>query len=94
MPAGLLGNNFLYMLELAKKNVIQPDAAILPCAATMYVMGIEVLTNSISGFGFAHLNKYRSATSFLSMRACDLPRFVRYNQHMPCMLCCLGGYGQ
>ncbi|KAK9815442.1 hypothetical protein WJX72_003717 [[Myrmecia] bisecta] len=57
--AGLLGNNFTYLLELAKKNVLQPNATVVPGAATLYCMGVEALTKDVAGFDFSAFNKYR-----------------------------------
>lgn len=56
---GLLGNNFLYVLEMARRNVMQPGVTVIPCRAVMYAMGIEALTTAAQGFDFSCLNKYR-----------------------------------
>lgn len=60
--AGLVGNNFLYLLEMAKKNVLQPGASIVPCAASLYVMGINLQTLEVAGHDLSDLNKYRCAS--------------------------------
>lgn len=57
--SGLLGNNFLYVLEMARRNILQPGATIIPCRATMYAMGIQATTGVVNGFDFSSLNKYR-----------------------------------
>ena len=57
--AGLLGNNWLYLLDMAKKNVLQPGATIIPAAATLYCMGIEARTWDACGFDISAFNKYR-----------------------------------
>jgi protein arginine N-methyltransferase 7 len=60
---GLLGNNWLYHLEMAKKNVLQPGATVIPAAATVYCMGIEAHTGNVCGFDFSAFNKYRCTRS-------------------------------
>jgi len=60
LPAGLMGHNFLYLLEAAKKNVLQPGCAVVPCAASLYVMGINIETQTVGGYNLSGLNKYRS----------------------------------
>ena len=57
--AGLMGNNFLYLLETAKKNVLQPNCAVIPCAASLYVMGISIATGDVAGYDLSGLNTYR-----------------------------------
>ena len=57
--AGLLGGNFLQLLETAKRNVLQPGAAVVPCGATLYVMGIDVSTQKVAGYDLSGLNRYR-----------------------------------
>jgi hypothetical protein len=57
--AGLLGDNWLYLLELAKKSVVQPGAAVVPAAATLYVMGVELPPSAAAGFDLSCMDKYR-----------------------------------
>ena len=57
--AGLLGSNWLYLLDMAKKNVLQPNATVIPAAATLYCAGIEARTGDVAGFDFSAFNKYR-----------------------------------
>ena len=57
--AGLLGNNWLYLLDMAKRNVLQPGATVIPAAATLYCMGVEARTQRVHDFDFSPLNKYR-----------------------------------
>jgi protein arginine N-methyltransferase 7 len=57
--AGFTGDHALWMLEQARKNVLGTDAAVIPAAATMYVMGIEQYTAEVGGFDFSAFNKYR-----------------------------------
>jgi len=59
LVAGLLGNNLLYLLEMAKKNVLQLGCAVVPCAASLYVMGINIETQHVGGYDLSGLNKYR-----------------------------------
>ena len=63
MAAGLLGSNWLFHLEMAKKKVLQASAIVIPAAATLYCMGIEARTGLIAGFDLSSFNKYRSATA-------------------------------
>ena len=56
-----MGHNFLYLLEAAKKNILQPGCAVVPCAASLYVMGINIETQTVAGYDLSGLNKYRSA---------------------------------
>ena len=58
--AGLVGHNFLNLLEMAKKNVLQPGAAVVPCAASLYVMGIHVPPVHVGKYDLSGLDKYRS----------------------------------
>ena len=56
---GLLHDNFMFLLEKAKVNVLQSGYAIVPAAATVYCMGIEAHTESVDGFDLTRVNKYR-----------------------------------
>lgn len=71
--AGLLGCNWLYLLDLAKRRVLQPGAAVVPAGATLFCAGIEALTGSVSGFDFSGLNTYRRASG------CELSNFVSFS---------------
>ena len=57
--AGLFGNNFPYILELLKKRVLQPNTTVVPSAATMYCMGLEVATGTVCGFDFSAFDQFR-----------------------------------
>lgn len=57
--AGLLGSNWLYLLDMAKKRVLQASATVIPAAATLYCMGVEARTGAIAGFDLSAFNKYR-----------------------------------
>lgn len=57
--AGLLGDGFPYLLDLARRRVVQQGAAVVPAAATVYCMGLEVLTGEVAGFNLAAMNTYR-----------------------------------
>jgi protein arginine N-methyltransferase 7 len=59
LHTGLLGNGWLFLLEMAKKKVLQASATVIPAAATLYCMGIEARTDKITGFDFSNFNKYR-----------------------------------
>lgn len=72
LAAGLLGSNWLFLLDMAKKNVLQAGATVIPAAATMYCMGIEARTEQIAGFDFSTFNKYRSAMTAAEHEQCRL----------------------
>ena len=57
--AALLGDNVLYILEMAKRNILQSNARVIPAAATLYCVGIEALTQPVHDFDFGSLDKYR-----------------------------------
>ena len=73
LPTGLLGGNFLSLLELAKRNVLQPGAAVVPCGATVYVMGLNVSTSSVAGYDLTGLDSYRFAPA-PQVYACHKPQ--------------------
>ena len=75
--SGLVGNGFLHLLDICKRKVIQSDCTFVPSAASLYCMGIEVLTPRPGGFDFTALDKYRLAhpdwcTIFTLLAACLL----------------------
>ena len=57
---------------MAKKNVLQPGATIIPAAATLYCMGIEARTGDVCGFDFSSFNKYRWPAALLPLLAAGL----------------------
>ena len=57
--AGFIGNNFLYLLDICKRKILQADCTFLPASATLFCMGVEVLTPKPGGFDFSALDKYR-----------------------------------
>ena len=75
MAAGLLGSNWLFHLEMAKKKVLQASATVIPAAATLYCMGIEARTGLIAGFDLSSFNKYRSATALICNTTAPLKRW-------------------
>lgn len=56
---GLLGDGFPYLLELARKRVVQLGATVVPAGATLYCMGLEVATEKVAGFDLSGMNAYR-----------------------------------
>ncbi len=71
-----MGHNFLYLLEAAKKNVLQPGCAVVPCAASLYVMGINIETQTIGGYDLSGLNKYRSVNQITLQAHISTPTLV------------------
>ncbi|GMH43344.1 hypothetical protein BSKO_11266 [Bryopsis sp. KO-2023] len=71
--SGLLGGNFLGLLETARKRVLRPDAVVIPQSATVYCMGVEIKTRRVQGFDFSHINKYRWDDKHESVRLSELP---------------------
>lgn len=59
LPAGLLGDGFPHLLDLARRRVVQPGATVVPAAATVYCVGIEALTGQVAGFDLSPMNAYR-----------------------------------
>ncbi len=66
--AGLVGDGFPYLLELARRQVLQPDATVLPAGATLYCMGVQAVTEDVCGFDFSDFNKYRCARRLVATR--------------------------
>ncbi len=71
--AGLLGDHVGQLLAMASRNVLQPGATVVPAAATVYCMGVEVLTPDVRGFDFKPFNKSRHATLACATQT-QLPR--------------------
>ena len=70
-PPGLFGDGYTYLLELARRRVVQPGATVVPAGATLYCMGVEALTGMVGGgtgggVDCSELNKYR----WVVQRAC------------------------
>ena len=59
VSAGLTGDGFLYLLETVKRKVVQPNARVVPAGATLYCMGLEILTPRVLGFDLSPLDQYR-----------------------------------
>lgn len=71
--AGLLGDQFLYMLDLARRSVVAPGASVVPAAATMYCMGIEALTGRVAGLDMSPMNTYRWDAGYEAVNLADIP---------------------
>lgn len=57
--SGLLADQFEYILSMARRKVVQPQATIIPQAATIYCMGIEAVTRPMEGVKLACFDRYR-----------------------------------
>ncbi|KAL4451864.1 hypothetical protein ABPG75_007526 [Micractinium tetrahymenae] len=71
--AGLLGDQFPYMLDLVRRCVVAPSAAVVPAAATLYCMGIEVLTGRVAGLDMSPMNTYRWDAGYEAVSLADIP---------------------
>ena len=71
--AGLTGEHALWMLEKARRNVLTPDAVVVPAAATMYCMGVEAYTSEVLDFDVSAQNKYRWDKTYETVRMSDVP---------------------
>lgn len=49
----------MYLLDQAKRNVLQPGSAVVPCGATLYVMGIHVPPAATAGYDMSAMDQYR-----------------------------------
>ena len=56
---GLVGDQFEYILSLTRRKVAQPDAKVIPQAASIYCVGIESLTQPVEGVNLSSFDKYR-----------------------------------
>ena len=71
--AGLTGEHATWMLDQARRNVLSPDAVVVPAAATMYCMGVEAYTSEVCGFDLSAFNKYRWDKTYETTRMADTP---------------------
>ena len=71
--AGLTGEHATWMLDQARRNVLSPDAVVVPAAATMYCMGVEAYTSEVRGFDLSAFNKYRWDKTYETTRMADAP---------------------
>lgn len=71
--AGLTGDQVLYMLECARRQVCGSSCAVVPAAATIYCAGVEAYTNEVDGFDLSAFNKYRWDSSYEATYMRDQP---------------------
>lgn len=55
---------------------MQPRAVIVPCGATLYGMGVEIVTTGVGGFNMATMNKYRWDADAQTVYLDDIPHRV------------------
>ena len=67
--SGLLGDQFEYILSLARRKVVQPGATVIPQAATLYCMGIEAVTRPMEDVKLACFDRYRWDSSYETVDA-------------------------
>ena len=70
---GLVGEQFEYILELARRKVVQPNARVIPQAATIYCMGIEATTKPVHGVRLSTFDKYRWDSTYEAVNAKEFP---------------------
>ena len=58
-PPGLLGSNCERLLEAVRRRVLEPGATVVPAAASVYCLGVELLTRERLGFDTGPLNRFR-----------------------------------
>ena len=71
--AGLLGDRVVSLLSAARASVLEPGATVVPAAATLYCMGIEVQTTTARGFNVRPLNKYMWEPTYEAVHLATLP---------------------
>lgn len=71
--AGLLGDQFPYILDLTKRKVVQPGATVIPAAATVFCMGVEIFREEAEGVLVKSSNKYRWDSDYKEIRLSDIP---------------------
>ena len=71
--SGLLGDQFSYILDLTKRKVVQAGATVIPAAATVYCMGVEIFKEEVEGVSVKSFNKYRWDSDYKEIRLSDVP---------------------
>lgn len=71
--SGLLGDQFSYILDLTKRKVVQAGATVIPAAATVYCMGVEIIKEEVEGVSVKSFNKYRWDSEYKEIRLNDVP---------------------
>lgn len=71
-----MGDGVQYLLDMARKRVMQPGAITVPAAATVYCIGIEACIASAGGFDVSLINKYRWDDAPQNIRLSDFPHRV------------------
>ena len=67
--AGLVGDGVEPLLREARRAVLQPGAAVVPCGATLYCMGVECLTRDVRGCDMgSSMNQFRWDRSYSCVR--------------------------
>ena len=70
---GLFGDQLPALLDLARRKVVQPGAAVVPAAATLYCMGVEALSGAVEGVDVSGMNKFRWDGEYEGVRLAELP---------------------
>ena len=71
IDSGLLGHGLAINLKHACKNLLTPDAQLLPRSATVHAQLLEMRTTDICGFDLSAFNKYRWNTGYESVNLGD-----------------------
>jgi protein arginine N-methyltransferase 7 len=69
----LLGSGCLTLLKRVHQQVLQPGAAVVPAGATVYCLGLEILTREVLGFDMTSLNQFRFVEEIIvSQSSCSI----------------------
>lgn len=70
---GLVGYHALGLMECLQRHVLQLNTTFVPFKAVVYCMGVEILTQTVQGFTFSALDKFRWSERSESVRLSELP---------------------
>lgn len=76
LDAGLLGGNCLQLLQRVRQQVARPGAVVMPASATVYAMGLQLLTGQVLGFDFSPLNRFRWSKDYQAVLLEEVPHLV------------------
>ena len=56
--SGLIGEGALHLVASARQKLLQPNATLIPCAASVFCVPISFRKDLVKNFDFQHLNRY------------------------------------